>query len=124
MNNPAAASWDKWADEPDADDDGEEEEEEVEDGKDYSVPTEGQSHVFDKALKLPPGSRGALPSEIHDLWNTLQRWPGAAQERHALRNAIVPNDAGYGHVCKIDPNGEVMNRIRTVWEIKQKEIQT
>ena len=53
----------------------------------------------------------------------MQRGPGAAQERHALRNAIVPKDATYGHLCKVDPNGPLMNRIRKVFEIRQKKVQ-
>ena len=71
------------------------------------------------ALKLPLGTRGALPKEVHELWDSLQSGPGAAKERHALRNAIVPKDAGYGHICQVDPNGPLMNRIRNVFEIKQ-----
>ena len=50
----------------------------------------------------------------------MQRGPGAAKERHALRNALVPKDATYGHIIKVDPNGSVMNRIRQVFEVKQK----
>jgi hypothetical protein len=53
----------------------------------------------------------------------MQKGPGAAQERHALRNAIVPRDATYGHICKVDPTGPLMQRIRNVWETKQKNIQ-
>jgi len=111
------SSWDQWAD------DGEDEEEKGEDSKDCSVPTKAQAYIFERALKMDPGTRGALPSEIHDLWNTMQRGPGAAQERHALRNAIVPRDATYGHICKVDPTGSLTQRVRNVWETKQKNIQ-
>jgi hypothetical protein len=53
----------------------------------------------------------------------LQQGPGAAQERHALRNLCVPRDATYGSICKVDPTGPLMQRIRTVWQTKQKKIQ-
>ena len=121
MDKPSCAYWKRWADEEDDADDGEEEEEKGEDDKDCSAPTKAQAWMFDKALKMGAGTRGALPSEIHDLWNTMQRGPGAAQERHALRNAIVPKDATYGHLCKVDANGPLMNRIRNVFEIRQKK---
>jgi hypothetical protein len=111
------SSWDQWAD------DGEDEEEKGEDSKDCSVPTKAQAYIFERALKMDPGTRGALPSEIHELWNSMQKGPGAAQERHALRNAIVPRDATYGHICKVDPTGSLMQRVRNVWETKQKKIQ-
>jgi hypothetical protein len=111
------SSWDQWAD------DGEEEEEKGDDSKDCSAPTKAQAYIFERALKLDPGTRGGLPSDIHDLWNTMQKGPGAAQERHALRNAIVPRDATYGHICKVDPTGPPMNRIRNAFETKQKKIQ-
>ena len=61
--------------------------------------------------------------EIHEVWNNIQRGPGSAKERHALRNACVPKDAGYGHVCTIDPNGLLTKRIRDVFEVKQKKVQ-
>ena len=32
----------------------------------------------------------------------------------------MPRDARYGHICKVDPNGPVMHRIRGVFEIKEK----
>ena len=84
-------------------DEGEEEGEEGEgDGTDYSAPSKVRAHVFAEALKLPAGSRGALPQEVKDLWKTMQTGPGAAKERHALRNAIIPKDATYGHVCGVD----------------------
>ena len=111
------SSWDQWAD------DGEDEEEKGEDSKDCSVPTKAQAYIFERALKMDPGTRGALPNEIHELWNSMQKGPGAAQERHALRNAIVPRDATYGHICKVDPTGPMMQRIRNVWETKQTKIQ-
>ena len=123
MKKPSGASWDQWATKEDDADDGEEEEEKGEDSKDCSAPTKAQAWIFDRALKMDAGTKGALPSEIHDLWTTMQSGPGAAQERHALRNAIVPKDAKYGHVCKVDPNGPLMNRIRDVFEIKQKKVQ-
>ena len=121
MKKPAA-SWDSWAEQKEADGDGEEEEE-GEYGKDYSAPTKAQAFSVDQALEIEPGSRGALPKDIHDLWATLQKGPGAVKERHALRNAIVPKDAKYGHVCKVDQDGPLMKRIRTAFEIKQKNIQ-
>jgi hypothetical protein len=122
MKKPAA-SWNAWAEEEDDDDDGEEEEEEVLEDKDYEVPSKAQAKVFDEALKRTPGTRGSLPAEIHEVWNNIQRGPGAAKERHALRNAIVPKDAGYGHICTIDPNGPLMTRIKEVFEVKQKKTQ-
>jgi hypothetical protein len=77
----------------------------------------------DKALKMDPGTRGALPHEIRELWKSLQQGPGAAQERHTLRNLCVPRDATYGSICKVDPTGPLMQKIRTVWQTKQKKIQ-
>ena len=118
------ASWDAWAEkDEDSTDDGEEEEEEVPGEKDYDAPSKAQAKVFDDALKRTPGTRGSLPVEIHEVWNNIQSGPGSAKERHALRNCIVPKDAGYGHVCTIDPNGPLMNRIKSVFEIKQKKVQ-
>ena len=87
--------------------------------KDYSAPSKAQAHMFEQAMKVPAGTSGAPPPEVHELWNTLQRGPGAAKERHALRNAIVPRDARCGYICKVDPNS--MHRIRDVFEIKQKK---
>ena len=113
------STWDQWAD----DGEDEEEKDEEEQSKDCSVPTKAQAYIFERALKMDPGTRGALPNEIHELWNSMQKGPGAAQERHALRNAIVPRDATYGHICKVDPTGPLMQRIRNVWETKQKKIQ-
>ena len=113
------STWHQWAD----DGEDEEEKDEEEQSKDSSVPTKQQAYIFDRALKLSPGTRGALPNEVHELWNSMQKGPGAAQERHALRNAIVPRDATYGHICKVDPTGPLMQRIRNVWETKQKKIQ-
>ena len=121
MKKPAA-SWDAWAEQKDADDDGEEGEEE-EGCKDYSPPTKQQCHVFEAALKATPGSRGARPSDVHELWRTFAKGPGAAQQRHALRNAVVPKNASYGHVCKIDATGPVMQRIKTVFEVRQRKEQ-
>ena len=121
MKKPAA-SWDAWAEQKDAEDDCEEGEEE-EDGKDYSCPTKAQCHVFDTAPKATPGSRGALPSEVHELLNSLARGPGAAQQRHALRNAVVPKNASYGHICKVDATGPLMQRIKDVFEVKQRKKQ-
>ena len=46
-----------------------------------------------------------------------------AKERHALRNAIVPKYATNGTILKVDPNGTVMEKIRTACEIKQKMVQ-
>ena len=118
------ASWNAWAEEEkDDDDDGEEEEKEVLEEKDYEAPTRAQARVFDDALKRTPGTRGSLPVEIHEVWNNIQRGPGSAKERHALRNAIVPKDAGYGHICTIDPNGPLMNRVKEAFEVKQKKVQ-
>ena len=119
------ASWDAWAEESDVDCDEEEEEEEEEEEleKDYDPPSKAQAKVFDDALKRPQGTRGSLPTEIHEVWNNMQKGPGSAKERHALRNAIVPKDAGYAHICTIDPNGLLMNRIKEVFEIKQKKVQ-
>ena len=98
------ASWCAWAEkEEDSIDDGEEEEEEVLGEKDFNAPSKAQARVFDDALKRTPGTRGSLPVEIHEVWNNIQRGPGSKEERHALRNMIVPRDAGYGHVCTIDP---------------------
>ena len=111
------STWDQWAD----DGEDEEEKDEEEQSKDCSVPTKAQAYIFERALKMDPGTRGALPNEIHELWNSMQKGPGAAQERHALRNAIVPRDATYGHICKVDPTGPLMQRIRNVWETKQKK---
>ena len=125
MKKPAC--WEEWAqeEEDDDDDDGEEEEEEEEGElkKNYNTPSKAQADVFEKALQKVPGTRCSLPVEIHEVWNQIKRGPGAAKERHALRNAIVPLDAGYGHVCNVDPNGPLMNRIREVFEIKQKKVQ-
>ena len=116
------ASWNAWAEEED-DDVGEEEEEEVLAEKDYDAPSKAQAKVFEDALKRPPGTRGSLPVEIHEVWNNIQRGPGAAKERHALRNACVPRGAGYGHVCTINPNGLLIKRIKDVFEVKQKKVQ-
>ena len=114
------ASWDAWA----VKDDGEEKEEEVIGEKDYSAPEKAHAKVFEDALKRPPGTRGSLPIEIHEVWNNMQKGPGSAKERHALRNAIVPRDAGYGYVIStIDENGPLMNRIKSAFEIKQKKVQ-
>ena len=124
MKKPAA-SCDKWASEKD--DDAEEEAEEVamEDGesKDYSTASKIQYHVFNKALQIAPGCRGSLPTAIHDLWKTMASGPGAAKERHALRNACVPKNADYRNVCNADVNGPLMQRIRNVFEIKQRRVQ-
>ena len=60
---------------------------------------------------------------IHELWDTLQRGPGASKEGNALRNAIVPKDAGYGHLIKVDHNGSLMNRINILFETKQEKVQ-
>ena len=121
------ASWDAWAGQEEDDDDceGQEEEEEEEEelDKDYNAPSKAQCKVFEDALKKAPGSRGSLPVEIHEVWNNMQRGPGSAKERHALRNAIVPRDACYGHVCTLDPNGPMMHRIKEVFEVKQKKVQ-
>ena len=119
-----ASSWNEWAEEEDDGDDaddGEGEEELAE--KDYSVPSKQQSKVFADALARAPGTRGSVPVEIHELWNSMQRGPGSAAERHALRNAIVPKTAGYNHICTIDPNGSIMTRIKDVFEVKQKKVQ-
>ena len=35
----------------------------------------------------------------------------------------MPKDAGYGHVCTIDPNGPLMNRIKEVFETKTQKTQ-
>ena len=118
MKKPASsAKWDAWAEMEDDDDD-EEEEEPVLEEKDYDAPSKAQCRVFDDALKKTPGTRGSLPPEIHEMWNNIQRGPGAIQERHALRNAIVPKGAGYGHVCAIDPDGPLMHKVKEVFEVK------
>ena len=118
------ASWDAWAEEEeDSIDDGEEEEEEVLGEKDYDAPSKEQAKVFHDALKRTPGTRGSLPVEIHEVWNNIQSGPGAAKERHALRNYVVPRSAGYGHVCTIDQNEPLLNRIKSAFEIKQKKVQ-
>ena len=134
MRKPAGAPWDAWAHGKDAADDDDTHEasslsrmessaESEADAKDYSVPTKSQAYIFEQALKMEPGTRGSLPKEIHDLWATLQRGPGAVQERHALRNAIVPKDAKYGHVCRVDQNGPLMTTIRSAIEIEPKKMQ-
>ena len=94
------------------DDDAEEEEEEQDDvdAKDYSTCTKAQCHIFDRALKLHPGTRGSFPNEIQELWASIKHGPGTIAERHALRNALVPKDAGHGHVCTVDPNGITMRK--------------
>ena len=118
------ASWNAWAeDDDDDDDDGEEEEEEVLAETDYDAPSKAQAKVFEDAWKRPPGTRGSLPVEIHEVWNNIQRGPGAAKERHALRNACVPKSVGYGHVCTINPNGLLIKRIKDVFGVKQKKVQ-
>ena len=65
---PGAKRWDEWADEDEEEEgeeeEAEEEEEQGEDGKDYSAHTKTQASVFDKSLKLDPGTRGALPREV------------------------------------------------------------
>ena len=99
-------------------------EEEVLADQDYDAPSKAKAKVFDDALKRPPGTRGSLPVEIHEVWNNIQKGPGAAKERQALRNAIVPKQAGYGHICTINPNGQLMKRIKEVFEYKQKKVQT
>jgi hypothetical protein len=126
MKKPAA--WDKWAEEgeeeeEDADDDMEDQDEEGEDKKNHSPVSRQQAYVFERALKLPPGTNGSLPQEIHDFWNSITRGPGSAQQRHALRNEIVPKNAHYGTVVNIDPNGKKMQKIRSAFEIKQKRVQ-
>ena len=98
-------------------------EEEEEGEKNYSTPTREQCHIFDKALKTAPGVRGALPQEVVDLWYSIKNGPGAAKERHAIRNAIVPRDAAYGTIVTIDPNGRQMEKIRTAFQIRQKRFQ-
>ena len=117
------ANWNAWAEEEEDDDDGEEEEEEALGEKDYEAPSKAQARVFEDALKRTPGTRGSLPVEIHEVWNNIQRGPGSAKERHALRNAIVPKDAGYGHICTTDLNGPLMTRIKEVFETKQERVQ-
>ena len=123
MKKPAS-SWNAWAEEESDDyDDGEEEEEEVFGEKDYEAPSKAQATVFEDALKRTPGTRVSLPIETHEVWNNIQRGPGSAKERHALRNAIVPKNAGYGHICTIEPNEPLTNKIKEVVEIKKKKVQ-
>ena len=77
MKKPASGDWKTWAEEEeDDDDDVEEGEEEVLPEKDYAAPSKAQAKVFEDALKRPIGTRGSLPKEIHELWNTIQRGPG------------------------------------------------
>ena len=122
MKRPASsAKWDAWAEMEDDDD--EEEEEPVLEEKDFEPPSKAQAKVFDDALRRPPGTRGSLPPEIREMWNKFQRGPGAIQERHALRNLIVPKSAGYSHVCTIDPDGPLMNKVKEVFEIKHHKVQ-
>ena len=71
-----------------------------------------QAHAFEKALKLPSSVKGALPQEIHDAWKSLPRGPGASAQRNALRNAIMPRDARYGHLCNVDPEGALMKQVK------------
>ena len=78
---------------------------------------------FSNAMKLPPGAMGALPQEIHTVWNSFAHGPGTIPQRHALRNAIVPRSAGYGHICNIDPDGQPMKKVRDIFEIKQRKVQ-
>ena len=124
------ASWNAWAEQEDEEEEEEEEDEEEEEeedeedvGKDVNPPTKAQCKVFEDALQRAPGTRGSLPAEIHEMWRNMARGPGSAQERHALRNAIVPKDASYGHVCTIDSNGPLMNRVKAMFEIKQHTVQ-
>ena len=57
------------------------------------------------------------------MWAGIQKGPGSAKERHALRNAVVPKNAAYSHLCQVDPNGPLMRRIKEVFEVKQKKVQ-
>ena len=79
------ASWDAWA----VKDDGEEKDEEVLGEKDYSAPEKAQAKVFEDALKRPPGTRGSLPIEIHEVWNNMQKGPGCL-----LYTSPSPRDRG------------------------------
>ena len=111
MKRPSTAAWNEWAEQQEDDHaEEEEEEQEDEDAKDYSTSTKAQCSVFDRALKLPPGTRGSCPNEIQELWASIKSGPGTVAERHALRNARVPKDAGYGHACTVDPNGITMQQ--------------
>ena len=74
--------------------------------------------VFADALAKPAVTFGALPKEIHTLWKSIQRGPGTVPLRHAVRNMIAPKDAVYGHICKVDPNGPLMQRVRESFEIQ------
>ena len=106
-----ALRWAKEAEENDDDGDEEKKQEgEEEVGKDTRPVTKEQAWNFVNAMSLPPGSMGALPQEIHTLWNSIAHGPGTIPQRHALRNAIVSRSANYGHVCKIDPGGPLMKR--------------
>ena len=134
MKKPAGSDdWKTWAmqqaegDEDEDDGEEEEEEEEEDEGmlekKNYKTPSKAQCKVFETALKRAPGTRGSLPQEVHDVWESIRSGPGTAAERHALRNAIVPKNAAYSHVIKLDPQGPQMIRLRSMFDIKQRRVQ-
>ena len=88
-----------------------------------SAPSKIQAKVFQDALALPPGSMGSLPPEVHTLWKSISSGPETIPQRHALRNMIVTKNAPYGHICRVDPDGRLMQRIRKVFEVKQRNQQ-
>ena len=107
----------KWAEEDN-------DEHKPDDPEDFSsVPTKVQAHVFAAALAKPIGTPGSLPEEIHSLWKGIASGPGTIPLRHSVRNMIVPKDAKYGYMCRVDPNGPLMQRVRNVFEVKQRNQQ-
>ena len=107
------SSWESWAKEPAVEKPVDEEKDGV---KDTSSCTKAQAHAFEKALQLPEGTPGALPQEIHELWQNYSSGPGACAMRNAIRNAIVPKNAGYGHVCTVSPNGALMQKVKSLFK--------
>ena len=109
-----AAAWDEWAHEKADGDDDAEECEEMTTEKDITPVTKQQAFTFQKALNLPPGARGSLPQQVHDLWITMAHGPGTPAERNALRNLLVPRDAG-------QEGSAEMQQMKQVFAIKQRK---
>ena len=85
------------------------------DGRDSTVLTKQQRHVWDKAAKS-----GNLPQEVADTWASLKTSsaPGIAKERAAFVNALVPKNVGYGSL--IDFNAEAtITKFRKLFRTKK-----
>ena len=122
MMQKPAADWTEWAAESKEEDEEIEEEGEEVEGKDSRPTSKQQNWVFSNALAKHTGVPGALPQEVKDLWHSLHG-PGTIPERNALRNMMVPRNAGYGHMVQFQ-DGAMLEKMKQVFHTKQNRKQT